>query len=149
MLLKLHSLIVLFLSRLSYLQATGITHILNVSYEALFFPDQYTYKQVEVADAGYVRITRHFQDCVSFIDEATKAGGKVLIHCREGRSRSPTIAVAYGILALHLDLKSAVARVTAELDDLNVNDGFKQQLMDLEVASFGRASYDWIKNRSV
>ncbi|KAL8283972.1 hypothetical protein RQP46_005085 [Phenoliferia psychrophenolica] len=60
-----------------------------------------------IADDGIAGIRRTFDNALDFIDEARRAGGKVLVHCRVGVSRSATIVIAYLMRQLELDLKSA------------------------------------------
>lgn len=60
-----------------------------------------------IADDGIAGIRRTFDQCLDFIEHARNAGGKVLVHCRVGVSRSATIVIAYLMRELELDLKSA------------------------------------------
>ena len=45
-------------------------------------------------DNGYDCISEQLDDILSFIDEAYKGGGKVLVHCMVGVSRSATVCIA-------------------------------------------------------
>uniref|UniRef100_A0A6B2LPS1 Protein-serine/threonine phosphatase n=1 Tax=Arcella intermedia TaxID=1963864 RepID=A0A6B2LPS1_9EUKA len=60
-----------------------------------FYPGQFTYKTIRVADVEEAVLP--LAECVEFIEEVLKMGGKVLVHCIEGRSRSGAILVAYHV----------------------------------------------------
>ncbi|KAM0747663.1 phosphatases II, partial [Meredithblackwellia eburnea MCA 4105] len=62
---------------------------------------------VDIADDGIAGIRRTFDECLDFIEDARVTGGKVLVHCRVGVSRSATVVIAYLMRELELDLKSA------------------------------------------
>lgn len=64
-----------------------------------------------VADDGIDSIRPHIDRAVSFIEQARLSGGKVLVHCRVGVSRSATIVIAYVMKHLKLDLASAYLMV--------------------------------------
>ncbi|KAF6144730.1 hypothetical protein GIB67_017749, partial [Kingdonia uniflora] len=82
------------------LKSLNITHILTVAdFMRSVYPDDFVYKKIKdveliwfavievVADREQTYIARHFDECFSFIDEAKKMGGGVLVHCFAGRSR--------------------------------------------------------------
>jgi protein-tyrosine phosphatase len=50
---------------------------------------------VHVWDMPSANLRSHFDACHSFINEAISGGGKVLIHCFAGVSRSSTITISY------------------------------------------------------
>ncbi|KAK4049770.1 hypothetical protein OIO90_005351 [Microbotryomycetes sp. JL221] len=87
--------------RFETLQELGITHILCVAEEReshLFkakFPEHFTYLILPVRDADDQNLIRIFPDSHKFIDNALTNGGRVLVHCGDGISRSPAIIVAY------------------------------------------------------
>ena len=79
-----------------HLQELGITHVINATANmANAFPDLCTYLRVAVPDTEATNLARHFTKAVDFIDGARTAGGKVLVHCSAGMSRSVTLVLAY------------------------------------------------------
>lgn len=66
------------------------------------------YHRISVSDSLDTELIDHFPEAISFIEESIKKGdGSVLVHCREGLSRSPTIIISYLIRKLNMDLASA------------------------------------------
>ncbi|XP_076044043.1 dual specificity phosphatase 29-like isoform X4 [Oratosquilla oratoria] len=60
---------------------------------------------------------------------------KVLVHCRQGRSRSASIAIAF--LMLHRGMTAARSlRILRESRAVRPNNGFLQQLADLDLQLF-------------
>ena len=45
--------------------------------------------------APIVLCERTFEECIEFIEEAINGGGRVVVHCAAGISRSGTIVIAY------------------------------------------------------
>ena len=88
---------------------------------------------IDVRDHPDADIAQHFERCCSFIDRHIKmAGGRVLVHCQAGISRSSTICAAYLIHHYGLDVPAAVGRVTKARDIIKPNAGFLQQLVEYE-----------------
>ena len=84
-------------SDLPLLLRLGITHIVNMnaSSSPLYFPEEFTYYSVHLADSVFENLDDEFWSAVAFTNEAIKNGGKVLIHCRKGISRSAALCLAY------------------------------------------------------
>lgn len=71
-----------------------------------------------VADDGIDPLRSSMKQAVEYIDSARRAGGKVLVHCRVGVSRSSTIVLAY--VMAHLDLSLAEAYLLVRSRRLNI-----------------------------
>ncbi|GAA5824403.1 hypothetical protein JCM5353_005025 [Sporobolomyces roseus] len=105
--------------KLEVLQGLGITHILCIaeSREAHLvrpkFPDQFQYMIQEIRDADDQNLIRIFPQAQAFIDGALGMGGKVLVHCGDGISRSPAIVTAYIMMKTSLNHEDAFAFVQA------------------------------------
>ena len=78
------------------LQRLNITHVLTVAggFEPKF-PSEFTYECVDVKDVPEERLCVHFDRCLKFIAKCLLDGGRVLVHCFAGKSRSATICAAY------------------------------------------------------
>ena len=77
----------------------GITHVLSCTgqYPATYGrgSDGVEVKLLQLEDTEDEDIARYFEDAVGWMDAAISAGGKVLVFCQFGRSRSCTMCCAY------------------------------------------------------
>lgn len=120
-------------SNKSVLKNLNITHVLLVA-NALepAYPRDFKYKQVEVLDSVDTNLAQHFEECFSFIDEAKREGGGVLVHCFAGRSRSVTVILAYLMRTHHMSLSEALELVRSKRPQAAPNQGFLLQLQSFE-----------------
>jgi hypothetical protein len=113
------------------LKKYGITHILPVGASlSRKFPEQFSYiwKFIDVLDFEHEDLLSHFEDCFDFVDEVVEQGGKVLIHCAAGVSRSPTVMVGYVMYKKKMSAEEAMAFVKEKRAWINPNPGFLRQL---------------------
>ena len=75
-------------------------------------------------------LTLVFHCCVACLvaDSAIASGGRVLVHCQEGISRSSTILIAYLMARQGLSLQDAYGWVKAQRKQIFPNLGFWRQL---------------------
>ena len=71
----------------------GITHLLSVCQD--FPPEGPNHLIVPVQDSEYDDILIHLPGACRFIQNAVESGGRVLVHCHMGISRSATVIAAY------------------------------------------------------
>jgi len=115
-----------------WLESNNVRFILNISREvANFYESEITYKRVGIADSMEENAKQHFEEATSFIRDGLTAETAVLVHCAEGKSRSATFTLAYLLKWEQWDLKKAFEHLSS-VSNININDGFKQQLMDFE-----------------
>ncbi|KAA8548591.1 hypothetical protein F0562_000275 [Nyssa sinensis] len=115
------------------LKSLNITHILTVANSlAPTYPNDFTYKIIDVPDREDLNIAQYFDKCFDFIDEAKRMGGGVLVHCFVGRSRSVTIIVAYLMKKHGMSLSQALEHVKSKRPQAAPNKGFMLQLQNFE-----------------
>lgn len=92
--------------------------------------------EVRVSDISTEDISWAFEAVNSFIEAARERGENVLVHCFQGKSRSPTIAIAYLMMSEGYTLREAYTLVKEARPSINPNDGFKRLLMAIEKSKF-------------
>jgi hypothetical protein len=80
------------------------------------------------ADSADQNIMDAFADAHAFIDEAIAGGGKVLVHCMMGQSRSVSMVVSYMMRKEHITEEEALARIREQRSDAKPIDAFLKQL---------------------
>ena len=70
-----------------------------------------------------------FYECIEFLDAARSAGGKVLVHCVQGVSRSVSVVIAYLIFKEKMNYDEAYEFVKSHRGIASPNIGFVIQLM--------------------
>ncbi|XP_067001340.1 dual specificity protein phosphatase 3 [Anabrus simplex] len=124
-----------------YLKKMGITHVLNtaegnrfgmVNTNQLYYRDtNIKYMGLQLLDIPITDIGVHFQDASNFIEDGIRRGGKVLVHCLMGMSRSSTCVLAYLMIKENMTAVEAL-RVVCKNRYIRPNDGFLRQLADLD-----------------
>lgn len=126
-----------------------VTHILNCTEEV---PNTFenatdggsaiTYKRLNLCDEVTVRITDVFAEAFDFLDAVGKTpeGGRVLVHCAEGISRSATVVIAYLMRTYGLSLHAAYSHAKNQRKQVFPNLGFWKQLDALEKELYESAS---------
>lgn len=87
---------------------------------------------MQVHDLPFVRIDRHFDQCIEFIAEGRATGTGVYVHCKFGVSRSATIVIAYVMQSMNMKFVDALAFVKKRRSCIEPNLGFKDQLRRFE-----------------
>ncbi|MBN3291811.1 DUS5 phosphatase, partial [Polypterus senegalus] len=127
-------------SRQDYLKDLHITALLNVSQRATdHFKGQVHYKWIPVEDSHTADISSHFKEAIEFIDCVRQGGGKVLVHCEAGISRSPTICMAYIMKTKKMCLEDAFDFIKQRRSLISPNFGFMGQLLQYESEALSTA----------
>jgi len=111
------------------LKKRNITHIVTCTVGvAPPFPETFQYKHLKILDCAAESIHEHFAETSGFIANALEDGGKVLVHCIRGVSRSATIVCAYLMAAFKISHTEAVRIVRSKRPIARPNYGFMMQL---------------------
>ena len=116
---------------LSLLKAKGITHIINCAGIECrnHFESEFQYVTIKLADSKTSRIDRYVHVLINEIESVRKSGGRVLIHCWQGVSRSTSFVVAYLMWKNNIDFENAKCLVRKVRNVTRPNMGFQCQLM--------------------
>lgn len=122
------------------LDCYGVTHVLTVGSNIRpKFEDAFRYMIVPVKDTPSEDLGQHFNAAFEFIESAIAGGGRVLIHCFMGRSRSSTVVCAYLMRKHSMRLSEALQTLRATRPQAQPNAGFVAQLLALERRLLGPA----------
>jgi len=123
---------------LSKLESAGVTHVVCVRQEIEKnfikpnFEPQLKYLVITLADSCIEAIIPKIKETKEFIDTSLASGGKVLVHCNDGMSRSASLVIAYIMQTYGMDFRSALHYVQQRRFCVQPNDGFEQQLKEFE-----------------
>lgn len=112
----------------------GITHIINCAASVApdFFPNDFLYYNLRLRDHSSQDIARHFYNVFDFIEKARRRGGRILVHCVKGISRSPTMAIAYLMWYKRIGMYKALDFIRQARPVVDPNAGFIFQLTEWE-----------------
>lgn len=114
---------------LQFLLGRGITHILCSAAEMKpNFPLQFIYNHIPLRDEPYFDIFSYLDQAADFILKAAQSGGKVLVHCAAGVSRSASFVIAYFIKYFGMTYEQALKHCQSCRPQINPNFGFERQL---------------------
>ncbi|KAI4890526.1 hypothetical protein NFI96_033322 [Prochilodus magdalenae] len=115
------------------LERCGITAVLNVSSSCPnLFEQELRYMTLKVEDSLAADIRVLFPEAIRFIESVKESGGRVLVHCQAGISRSATICLAYLIHARRVRLEEAFDFVKRRRQVISPNLAFMGQLLQFE-----------------
>uniref|UniRef100_A0A6C0F3K7 Tyrosine-protein phosphatase domain-containing protein n=1 Tax=viral metagenome TaxID=1070528 RepID=A0A6C0F3K7_9ZZZZ len=111
-------------TNLESLTALGITHIISVipSFNPPF-PDKFNYLHIEAYDDESQDMKLHFEKTNKYISDCLTQGGKCLIHCMVGRSRSVSIFMAFIIYIIHNKFNQSIIKIDNDGEIHSLSDG--------------------------
>lgn len=126
------------------LRAAGITHVFSClegpsMWKVSFLEADFWTRVAAARDAMDEDITRLFPAFFEFADEAHAEGGKLLVHCEAGVSRSATLATAQLMRAKRQPFFAAYRELKAMRPGVLPNIGFASQLQRYEDELLDRA----------
>ncbi|XP_068605176.1 dual specificity phosphatase 28 [Brachionichthys hirsutus] len=115
------------------IQQGAVTLCINVS-QRQPFPSASAVKRlrIPVFDRPGEDLYGHFDRCADAIREEAGRGGRSLVYCKNGRSRSAAICVAYLIKHRQMTMKDALQKVKTARQVIDPNPGFLSQLQRYE-----------------
>jgi len=110
-----------------------ITHIVNMAADVCdnSFPGEFNYLTYYLKDANYEDLSPIFYRTLEWMQNAVETGGRVLVHCHQGVSRSATIVLAYLMWRFKLQFDAAFKNLQKIRPICNPNTGFTCQLLTL------------------
>lgn len=125
------------------LNQLGITHILSVvSSMTPLYPEDFIYKHVIAYDLPDFNLSAEFLESARYIQKAISEGGKILVHCVKGASRSVSIVLAYLIYVNFNNMNATelleYVKFTCKRTVAKPNIGFLQQLIIFDNNTNGR-----------
>jgi len=111
----------------------GVTHILNVSCKEYTKRSYFEYLDIQILDTHSEDAKKHFRITNRFIKKARDSGGKVLVHCEAGKSRSPAFILAFLIGVEKIKLKDGLALLREFVPEVEPNDAFMTQLQEYDL----------------
>lgn len=126
------------INRENLLQA-GVTDIINCTVEGpdVREPGIVRCTRIKIDDSPHAPLSKHFDKVADDINSIGSAGGKVLVHCVAGISRSSTLCIAYLMKHRNMTLIEAHGFVKKKRPIIRPNMGFWQQLIEYEQSLFG------------
>ncbi|XP_067940063.1 probable rhodanese domain-containing dual specificity protein phosphatase [Watersipora subatra] len=124
------------------IRSMGITHVINISTEFSCDLPGVTYLAIRLQDDASSKLLDHFEEIFEFLDGVKRTGGKALVHCNLGVSRSSTATLSYIMLSQTCTLLDAYKFLHHRRPCCAPNRGFFLQLGFFEEYIFGKKFTD-------
>lgn len=109
------------------------------------FPPEIDYMHVKVDDTRDTDLTIHFDDVCDLIERQRKKGGRTLVFCGQGVSRSVSFCLVYMLKHLKMPLNEAYDYIRMRRPVVCPNVGFFKQLIALEKQEIGKSTVKIIR----
>ena len=129
----------------STLQSLGITCVVGASESHELQPPRYPcdFRRIPVPNDPTSRgpnIIKYFDEVADLIHRCERGGGRVLVHSLKGRSRGPTLVIAYLMKYERMTLSESFAMVSGQRHIIRPFYSFWKQLITYEKELYGRSS---------
>ncbi|KAL0327310.1 UNVERIFIED_CONTAM: Protein-tyrosine-phosphatase MKP1 [Sesamum angustifolium] len=116
------------------LSQNGITHVLNcVGFVCPeYFKNELVYRTLWLQDCPSEDITSILYDVFDYFEDVSEQGGRVLVHCCHGVSRSTSLVIAYLMWKEGQSFDDAFQHVRTARGVANPNVGFACQLLQCQ-----------------
>ncbi|XP_075878329.1 dual specificity phosphatase 28 isoform X1 [Nelusetta ayraudi] len=114
------------------IQQEAVTLCINVSKQQPFPATAIKRLQVPVYDDPNEDLHSHFDRCADAIHQEAARGGCTVVYCKNGRSRSASVCIAYLMKHRKLTLADAIEMVKTARHVIEPNPGFLSQLQRYE-----------------
>jgi atypical dual specificity phosphatase len=128
---------------LDFIRSTGINVIVTTAGSCIITDEvknEVEHYQFKIKDTSTFNIRDFFPEVCAIIEKAITEDKCVLVHCWAGISRSPCCTIAYLMMYKNKTYLEAWRMVFEQRDMVHMNDGFIQQLGDLELELYGENS---------
>ena len=116
------------------LRKNKINYILNCAIEChnKNLPKDIKELHLKIKDCENFDLINYFKEANEFINKCKLEGGKLLVHCKLGISRSASFVIAYLIESNNLSVEKALNFVKQKRNQIKPNEGFMGQLKKYE-----------------
>lgn len=111
--------------------------------------DEIIYHAIGIMDSGYSRILPFFDKAADLIHQVSNLGGRTLVYCVAGVSRSASICLAYLMKYHKLTLLESYNYLKLRRPRIKPNCGFFKQLIEYEKQLFGCNTVHTVYNEFV
>lgn len=128
------------------LASLGVTCVINCASELpnTPVPENVAYLRVPLVDHPSAALHQHLDTVADAIEEVRLQGGRTLVHCVAGVSRSAALVLGYLVKHRATPLADAFALVRAARPCVRPNSGFFRQLIDWEQRHLGERSVSMV-----
>jgi protein-tyrosine phosphatase len=107
----------------------GITHVVNCTKEfECPFQKDFEYLHLLATDDTHQLMIQFWPAACTFVEDALAKGGRVLVHCAGGHSRSGSTVVSYLMKSRGLSMSDALELAQERRPSIKPNPGFQEQL---------------------
>lgn len=129
------------------LKGLEVTCIINATSISRKCAPTIEYFQIPIEDNDFAPLHKYFDPAADLIEKHRTNGGKTLVHCAAGVSRSATLCIIYFVKYGKLSLKESYLTVLQARPIISPNSGFWRQMIEFEKALNGTATVEMLRGR--